>query len=580
MQSLVLDGDSPAGLEALQSLGRAGVWTDVCCREADSLVLHSRYARRRFRQPAYVGHHEFIAWLRALDAVHRYTLIVPATEGSVLALRRLAETDALRVKAILPSDEALDAALDKQQTIDLALKLGLPVPHSRLITSLERLERVAEFPVVLKPVRSTIEKDGKLIVVPAEVVRDKDARLDFLRTWVPHVPVLQQTYVRGHGVGIELLFDHGQEIWHFAHERIHEIPLTGGGSSYRRSLRPPAKLLESARRLLKSLRWHGVAMVELKVQPDGTFYLMEINPRLWGSLALARDAGVDFPRALLAIAAGEPARPQPAYRESYYTRNLIRDIPWLKANWRANHRDPVLLTRPRVTSVLEYLRPLWGRESWDYFDVRDLSVTGAILERVVLGQIAKGKEFLRRRLLRRKIVKQHVRRYCASDSPRSTVGRLLFLCFGNICRSPFAEQVAKAKLGRYDVESAGFHATADRESPEGFVHIAGAMGIDIAKARSKRLTARQVAGADLILVLDLDTYERLAAEFPDALPRTTLLGLFASEPVVSIPDPYRMPETETRRILRLICAAVDGLSNWLNAAEREGKEFSAERVQV
>src|SRR5207245_11134857 len=120
---------------------------------------------------------------------------------------------------------------------------------------------------------------------------DKDARLDFLRTWVPHVPVLQQTYVRGYGVGIELLFDHGQEIWHFAHERIHEIPLTGGGSSYRRSLRPPAELVESARGLLKSLRWHGVSMGGLKDQPDGKFYLMEINTRLWGVRALDHEAG-------------------------------------------------------------------------------------------------------------------------------------------------------------------------------------------------------------------------------------------------------------------------------------------------
>src|SRR6185312_9651469 len=75
------------------------------------------------------------------------------------------------------------------------------------------------------------------------------------------------------------------------HERIHALPVTGGASTYRRSIEPPEALLRATDTLLSHLRWHGVAMVEFKVAPDGDFRLMEINPRLWGSLPLAVAAG-------------------------------------------------------------------------------------------------------------------------------------------------------------------------------------------------------------------------------------------------------------------------------------------------
>ena len=135
------------------------------------------------------------------------------------------------------------------------------------------------------------------------------------------------------------------KIWHFAHERVHEYPLTGGASSYRRSITPPAAMLHDAEKLLTALNWHGVAMVEFKMDAKGQYWLMEINPRLWGSLALSIDAGVDFPLGLLQIARGNEPAPQPKYKVPYYTRDLRTDVDWLKSNLRADHQDPLLHTR-------------------------------------------------------------------------------------------------------------------------------------------------------------------------------------------------------------------------------------------
>ena len=79
------------------------------------------------------------------------------------------------------------------------------------------------------------------------------------------------------------------------HRRIRERLVMGGPSTCAESVYD-SKLLDYGLRVLKNLKWHGVAMVEFKKDSiDGEFKLMEINPKFWGSLDLAIASGVDFP---------------------------------------------------------------------------------------------------------------------------------------------------------------------------------------------------------------------------------------------------------------------------------------------
>lgn len=97
------------------------------------------------------------------------------------------------------------------------------------------------------------------------------------------------------------ILNYGKKIWHFAHERTHEMPITGGASTHRKSIVPSPDALAFTERLLSALHWHGVAVAEFSRIRTGNFELMEINPRLWSSVALAISAGVDFSRGLLAL---------------------------------------------------------------------------------------------------------------------------------------------------------------------------------------------------------------------------------------------------------------------------------------
>ena len=450
-KALVLDGHSRAAPEVALSLGRAGIDVHVAASGGDPLARHAAAVTRFIDQPARGERDEFAAWLRDLDEREGYRLIVATSDESMLGVAELPQDHDLRRRAVIPPDSALRAAMDKQATWELARTVGIDVPANRLHPRGQVPAAAVSLPAVLKPQSSmtrTASGDRKLFV---EIVRTEEERRHKLARMLRLSGVQEQQYVAGVGVGVECLYANGSLVWAFVHERLHEHPLTGGGSTYRKSLPLDEAITGPAIALLDRLKWHGVAMVEFKRTRDGRLVLMEINPRLWGSLALAIDCGVDFPLGLLALANGHRPPPQPAYRVGYRTRHLAADLVWMKANLRADHDDPLLLTRPVGRSLMECLRPLGGLESWDYVSARDLPLAARMLGRVVRSEWQALRARSARTLLRRTAKQRH-----ASVLRRAhAIKRVNFLCYGNICRSPFAEAVCAQSLGAHRVASFG-----------------------------------------------------------------------------------------------------------------------------
>jgi hypothetical protein len=111
--------------------------------------------------------------------------------------------------------------------------------------------------------------------------------------------VLVQEYVPGVGVGVFLLRWNGRILARFMHRRLHEVPHTGGASSYRRAWWNDDLFADAVRRVA-ALHWQGVAMLEYRWDPESNrFWFIEMNGRFWGSIHLALYAGVDFPTLLL-----------------------------------------------------------------------------------------------------------------------------------------------------------------------------------------------------------------------------------------------------------------------------------------
>ncbi|MGM9485445.1 low molecular weight protein-tyrosine-phosphatase [Roseateles sp. NT4] len=144
--------------------------------------------------------------------------------------------------------------------------------------------------------------------------------------------------------------------------------------------------------------------------------------------------------------------------------------------------------------------------------------------------------------------------------------RILFFCMGNICRSPTAEGVMRARLKAagldIEVDSAGTHgyhvgAPPDERSQEHALK----RGYDLSALRARKLLAEDFTRFDLVLAMDDDNLanaERLCP--PSQRHRLKLLMDYAPQAGKHhVPDPYYGGEAGFEEVLDLVEAACDGL---------------------
>jgi predicted ATP-grasp superfamily ATP-dependent carboligase len=261
----------------------------------------------------------------------------------------------------MPSREAFATASDKGATLALADELGVPRPQTFEPSSVEELlELLREQPaeeLVLKP-RSGSGSSG--------LIYGTDIRSTSIRGhWERHGPLLLQERIPRDGTayGVSLLFDRDAGLRaEFTHRRLREYPVSGGPSTQRVSA-THGELRAHSVRLLEALEWSGVAMVEWKLHPVGDRpMLLEINPRFWGSLALAVRAGVDFPTLYADLALGRPvpATP-PTYPDGVLSRWMIPGDILRYATSPAAERE----------QLREFVRgSIRDAEEWDRHDLR------------------------------------------------------------------------------------------------------------------------------------------------------------------------------------------------------------------
>ncbi|MEK7762036.1 MAG: ATP-grasp domain-containing protein [Nitrospirota bacterium] len=333
---LVTDGQERSALAITRGLGQAGIPVIVGAETARSLAGASRYCVARWQYPSPLEQpSQFISSL--VEAAKRFdiTAIIPPTDSSMQAVAAQREQFRPSVTAMTPSLESYDMVSDKYRLMKLALELGIPVPKTVFVPDGNInavLDQVRAYPVVVKPGRSLLRVDERWINTSVHFVSNVEELTDLYRR-TPYLrnPSLIQQRIEGEGQGVFGLFDHGRPCALFAHRRIREKPPAGGVSVFRESIELPKPMVDYAVRLLEWVKWHGVAMVEFKMEREsGIPMLMEINGRFWGSLQLAIDAGLNFPYLLYEAMQGIPiAVPNNFYRIGTKSRWLLGDLDHL-----------------------------------------------------------------------------------------------------------------------------------------------------------------------------------------------------------------------------------------------------------
>ena len=561
---LVLDAECNAATCVVQSLGSAGHGIVLGGMSETAFSFHSRYVLRTLVYPSPLeSRRAFLSWISHLLASEPFDYVLPLSDVTLYPLRDL---DPRPTGLVLPADESFEWFFDKAKTLEMAERCGVPIPRTRLLSPGDRpdLGSFSEFPYFVKLTRSKIWLGDRGYDLEARLVKNPAELSEAVSGLMPYGPVLVQSYEPGEGVGVELLCDRGEVLLSFAHQRIHEYPLTGGGSTYRMSIPVPPELLSASQRLVREAGWTGVAMVEFK-KADERFSLMEVNGRFWGSLPLSRRSGVDFPRSLLDMLEGRPPKPSLPYRTGVRSRRFSTDLSWFKRNLVADKRDPYLKTRPLWTTIVEYGGFLTGRDHWDHASLSDptplLKEIGQTLSKNAVDVLQRGKGLLVRKSVPFRSRKKLGRLLRNPDFQRRPL-HLLVVCYGNICRSPFVERLLKKSLdpARVEVQSCGFIEREGRHSPEDYLFAVLEEGIDLSSHRSTAMTRERVRWADLILLMDYRNWTMLKDFDPGAESKSLWLGAFGSSGSGEIPDPYGKEPEEMRSIIKAMAEATAHLS--------------------
>lgn len=332
MKALVLDGCSRGSLSIVRSLGRRGVDITVASERKSSLAGSSRYCARRITYPSpRLSADAFVEWLSDTLVSMPGAVLYTASDITTSLVGRY--RDRLpSLGLLLPPQDALETALDKAATLDVARRLDVPVPKSVLVhrDGGSTDESELAFPLVVRTVQSDLA-----LRPPTQYALDPEGLRLALRALLSiSRPVLVQELLTGEGTGVFALCDRGEPIVTFAHRRRREKPPWGGVSVLSESIPEPADILDYAIRILRELKWHGVAMMEFKRSAAGMPYLMEVNPRFWGSLELAVRAGVDFPYLFYQLATGANVEP-PVRRRHTANRWVIGEVDSLVTALRA-----------------------------------------------------------------------------------------------------------------------------------------------------------------------------------------------------------------------------------------------------
>ena len=330
---LVTDAPANASLAVVRSLGRRGVPVGVCTFEGEfNLAAYSRWAAESValpsptRDPAgYID-----ALIRVLET-GKYAIVFPTTERTIQLIASARDRLPTWLRVPMPGPDALATVLDKQRTAALAEAVGVPIPRTWCPENADAVATLApelSYPVVVKPRQTNFLVNGHLVKTDYIVVEAAPRLMAAWRTVDAAMPrPVIQTLVRGRGVGMNTLWRDGKPVVWFCHRRLREIDLRGGRSTAAISTACPPRLLESARRMLDALAWHGVAMVEFKWdEARGTFWLLEINGRFWGSLPLALACGVDFPYYLYQVALGDMPEPPGSYPIGVVARDAVGEL--------------------------------------------------------------------------------------------------------------------------------------------------------------------------------------------------------------------------------------------------------------
>jgi predicted ATP-grasp superfamily ATP-dependent carboligase len=308
------DGQARSSLAAVRALAVAGYRPAVTVSGASSLAASSRYCARRVVVPP-VSDPGYAASVRVEVAARPYLAVLPASDAALLAL-----------------DAPVRHLVDKAQLVERAGQTGLPVPPTRMFSTADELLSADDlkFPAIVKPAIS---------MYPARLIRSRRQLEGAAQRTGPFVvqPYLSEKLRAAAGV----LWD--GRLVALVHQRyLRTWPGECGTACAAETVGADPDLEARLLRLLDG--YQGIFQAQLAGD-----CLLDLNPRVYGSLPLAVAAGANLPALYCDLLAGRQVRPVRARPGVFYrwVEGDLRHAAWAVRARRVGLGSALLALRPR-----------------------------------------------------------------------------------------------------------------------------------------------------------------------------------------------------------------------------------------
>jgi predicted ATP-grasp superfamily ATP-dependent carboligase len=324
MSVLVTNARNRIAYNVVRSLGQRGVAVYTADFVPRSMSFASRYTKSHFVYPSPFRDPE--GFMRCItQQIGRLApkVLIPVYEETFL-LAKHKDILAPLVSFALPDYSQVLIAHNKHRWEPIARRSGIPVPASYSAEDMQRGgTRHLRYPVLIKPKQG----GGAWGIREAASCAQLDQWLAQPR-WAdkPWNEFFVQEKIAGHTHCVAMLCNRGQLRAKVAYRQLRDYPATGGQATLRVSARHAAAEAYF-QRLLEQLEWHGPCQADFIVDSKTDVpYLIDVNPRLWGSLSLAIAAGVDFPYLIYRLALDGDVAPVTSFSTGVTTRWIGGDI--------------------------------------------------------------------------------------------------------------------------------------------------------------------------------------------------------------------------------------------------------------
>ncbi len=265
--------------------------------------------------------------IRTLLKTKEFDMVVPCVDFSAAILSRNKEEFSQYAKVASNDWDVYQIAADKEKTMAVCMENGIPAPITLLdVHSLADVERSSiPFPMIIKPKTGYGAIGFKKLNSMEELREVFEGKEDTMCHYV-FQEYISQTLLQ---YECAMFVDQNNEVkTGVVFSKNRWFPVEGGSSTLNITVERP-DIVESCKQLLQKIGWRGPADIDLIDDPkDGTAKIMEINPRVSGSVKIVFEAGVDQAKQLLELVHGDEVTTQSEYRIGQRLRCSQSDLLW------------------------------------------------------------------------------------------------------------------------------------------------------------------------------------------------------------------------------------------------------------